>query len=137
MQVYYFTRSGNSEKIANEIAQSHGITAHKISDGMDWSGKKSFIKAGAMSAKKEVLKVEHHEIEQSGDVILVFPVWAGTLPPAVRGFLQGVDAKRITAVSVSAMSFLKEKDTEMFKKTYGVKGKVISAPSEVLGTAAQ
>ncbi len=132
MQVFYFSRTGNCEKIATTIAKSNGIDANKIDDGVDWSGKASFFKAGAMAAKKEILEVKHAEIDATGDIILVFPIWAGSFPPAVRGFLNGVDTEKVTLVSVSAISLLKDEEKQKFKAVYETKGKVLQAPSELL-----
>ncbi len=132
MQVYYFSRSGNCERIAKEIAKSHNIDAHKIDDGKDWSGKANFIKAGAMSAKREMLPVTHHEIQQGVDVVLVFPIWAGTFPPAIRGFLNNAKDAVVAAVAVSAISSLKEDEKQIFNKVYEVKGKVLEPPKELM-----
>ncbi len=132
MQVYYFSRSGNCERIAKEIAKSHNIESYKIDDGKDWSGKASFIKAGAMSAKREVLPVTHHEIQQGVDIVLVFPIWAGTFPPAIRGFLNNVKNISVTAVAVSAISSLKEDEKQIFDAVYEVKGKLLEPPKELL-----
>ncbi len=132
MQVYYFSRSGNCERIAKEIAQSHNVDACKIDDGKDWSGKASFIKAGAMSAKHEALPVTYPEIQEGSDIVLVFPIWAGTFPPAIRGFLHDAEAGKITAVAVSAISSLKADEKQMFSAVYEVKGKVLEPPAELL-----
>ncbi len=132
MQIYYFTRTGNCERIAQEIAKSKNLVAFKIDDGKDWSGKVNFVKAGAMSAKRESLEVTHEKIEQTGDVVVVFPIWAGTFPPAIRGFLKNVDNKRVTAVAVSAVSSLGNDEQNMFGKFFETKGKVTSAPQELL-----
>ncbi len=131
MQVFYFTRTGNSEKIALEIAKTKGIKAQKVSDGKDWSGPKNFVLAGAAAAKKEVYVASHDEI--IGDsAIIVFPVWAGTIPPVIRGFLQNAKGKKIIGVSVSAVSSIKDADKALFEKVYETKGKVLVAPPELM-----
>ncbi|OOB80072.1 MAG: hypothetical protein BEN19_06785 [Epulopiscium sp. Nuni2H_MBin003] len=131
MQIFYFTRTGHCENVAHEIAQSYNKTAHKIDDGKDWGGKINFVKAGAAAAKREVLPVTHDSI-QNDDIIVVFPIWAGTLPPAIRGFLQNISANNIIAVTLSGTSSLKAAEKELFSKVYEVKGKPMVAPKEVL-----
>ncbi len=132
MQIYYFTRTGNCERIAVEIAKSKNLVAFKIDDGKDWSGKVNFVKAGAMSAKRESLAVSCQAIDETGEIIVVFPIWAGTFPPAVRGFLKMVDNKRVTAVAVSAVSSIGKEEQDLFGKFYETKGKVTTAPQELL-----
>ncbi len=132
MQVYYFTRTGKSENIANQIAQSKGITANKITDNKDWSGKLNFIKAGAAAAKKEIYPVEFEALDGSGELIVVFPMWAGTMPPAIRGFLQEVKDTKIIAVLSTAAVSLKPEEQKLFEAYYEVKGKDVNAPAELI-----
>lgn len=128
MQVYYFTRTSESETIANDIAKQNDVKAYKIKDGKDWSGKMNFLKAGAMSAKGETIKSTFHKPSSEGDIVLVFPLWAGSFPPAVRYFVQSIDTKRVTAVVLSAASSLKKSEKDLFYKIYEVKGKNKIAP---------
>ncbi len=132
MQVFYFSRSGNCKRIANSIAESHGVVAHEIDDGQNWGGKIAFVKGGAMAAKREALSVTHEAVAQQGEVVLVFPIWAGTFPPAVRGFLNNVDAARVTALAVSAATQLSEGERKLFAAFYETKGKEPKAPPELL-----
>ncbi len=132
MQVYYFTRTGKCENLANQIAQSKGVTAKKITDNKDWSGKLNFIKAGAAAAKKESYAVEYEALDGSGELIVVFPVWAGTLPPAIRCFLQEVKGAKVTGVLSAAATSLKADEQALFDKYYEVKGKDMNAPAELV-----
>ncbi len=132
MQVYYFTRTGKSENIANQIAQSKGLTANKITDNKDWSGKISYLKAGASAAKKELYSVEYTPLDGSGEIILVFPMWAGTFPPAIRGFLEEAKDVKITAVMSSAAVSLKQEEQKRFHAFYEVKGKDMNAPAALI-----
>ncbi len=134
MQVYYFTRTGKSENIANQIAQSKGVTANRITDNKDWSGKINFVKAGAAAAKKEVYPVDFEPLDGSGELIVVFPMWAGTFPPAIRGFLQDVKGTKITGVLTTAVTSLKPAEQELFHAYYEVKGKDTNAPKALLNS---
>ncbi len=128
MEVYYFSRTGRSEKIAEDIALKYNSKANKIDDMIDWSGKTKFIKAGAMAAKKELISIRYNDITDK-EIILVFPIWAGTLPPAIRSFVNENKGIDMTVVTTSAMSSLKEEEKQIFKKVYEVKGKDNTAPN--------
>ena len=134
MQIFYFTRTGNSKKVAEEIANAKGIVANSISDGKDWSGRINFLKAGRSAAKRESLDVEHAEIERDGKIIVVFPVWANKLPPAIRGFMKKNNGTKVIAVALSASSSLNEIDQNNFTKVYEVKGKNVQAPKKLLSS---
>ncbi len=87
MQIYYFTRTGRCEKIANEIAKANGATANKITDEKDWSGAGNFLRGGFMSSTKKQVPIKFSPVNENEDLVLVFPIWAGSFPPAVRSFL--------------------------------------------------
>ncbi len=131
MQIYFFTRTGRCRTIAESIAKSHGVVANSIDDGKDWSGKLNFVKAGAAAAKKDSLKSSYVEVTDD-EIVLVFPIWAGTMPPGVRYFVQNVDTKKVKAVAVSAATSLSEAEQTLFGRFFEVKGKVIEPPSELM-----
>ena len=132
MEIYYFTRTNESEEIAKLIAQTNSGQVHKIDDGQNWNGIINFIKAGAMASKGQLVNIEYTKPCSNEDIILVFPVWAGTFPPAIRTFLKDFDTKKITAVVLSAVSSLSDKEKNIFKVVYEAKGKIKKPPSELL-----
>ncbi len=130
MNVYFFTRTGRSEIIANEIASANGVTAYKIDDKQDWSGAANYVKAGYMSAKKKTIDIDYEPLKNNEDIVLVFPIWAGSFPPAVLSFIENVGRDRLIVVATSLVSKLK--DTNGFLKVYDLIGKEISSPKELL-----
>ncbi len=130
MQVYYFTRTGRSENIANDIARVNDCVANKIEDNQNWKGAGSFIKGGYMSSTKKQIPIEYETPESEGDIILVFPIWAGTFPPAVRTFIDEVGREKIILIPTSLGSILKDRDS--FKEIYDLSGKEIKAPTNLL-----
>ncbi len=130
MQVYYFTRTNRSKKIAEELAARYGATAQRIEDGRNWAGPLGFIKACVMSVRKKSLPARYPKPAADGPVMVVFPVWAGTFPPAVRGFIDTVGRARITAVPTSQGSTLE--DRAGFAKVVDLVGKEISVPETAL-----
>ena len=128
MKVYYFTRTGNCERIAQAIAKQKHTTAYKIDDGQDWSGPLRFIKGGAMAAKQQTYELLYEPLENDEEIILVFPIWASTFPPAIRSFLQEVNPKRIQAVVVSKATSLSIEQQSIFRSVVESKGRNPSVP---------
>lgn len=107
-RVYYFTRTGDSKKIAESIAQQTGGTCFAVTDGRNWNGAAGFLRGG-FEASREKQQPASYEKPQDGDTIyLCFPVWAGKFPPAVRTFLAEVGRARIIAVPSSMGSRLSD-----------------------------
>ncbi len=134
MQIFYFTRTGTCERIAQEIAQSHGVEALKFSDGQNWQGGRNFLRAGAAAARGDTLEVMCDPLTQNGDIILVFPVWAGRLPPAVRGFMALARTNQVQALAISGATGLKDSEHHLFSTCYDARGKNPTPPAQLLGS---
>ena len=129
MQVYYFTRTNRSRRIAEELAARCGATAQRIEDGKNWSGGIGFIRACFMSVGKKSLPARYQK-PADGPVMVVFPIWAGTFPPAVRGFIDAVGRTRITAIPTSGGSTLE--DRAGFARVIDLVGKEAALPEDVV-----
>lgn len=130
MQVYYFTRTGRSKKIADELAAKQGGSPRIIHDGKNWNGPIGWLRAGFYSMKGKCLPASYEKPAVGETVAVVFPVWADSFPPVVRTFVQEVGRKSIIAVPTSLGSTLK--DREGFQKIIDLVGKKISPPVEPL-----
>ncbi|MFI3114593.1 MAG: flavodoxin [Clostridia bacterium] len=126
MVVYFYSRSGRSEAIARDIGKSMKIEVRKIRDNENWKGPINFLKAGAAASKKQTTRIDCEPPEEDTTVILVFPVWAGTFPPAVRSFIKTYNRLEIIAVPTSLGTALRERD--YFVKIIDLIGKDIVAP---------
>ncbi len=131
MQVYYFTRTQKSRRIAEKLALKYNGKPAVIEDGRDWSGKRHFLQAGAMAAKHKKITITYSPVLNDTTIILVFPVWAGSLPPAIRQFVEEQAHCNIIAVAVSAISRLSNADQQLFVKSYEVKGRSEEVPEIV------
>lgn len=129
MQVYYFSRTGRSKKIAEEIADRFNVTARMIDDSKNWNGKINYMKAGAMAMSGKNVPVTYVNPDMTDDITVVFPLWAGAMPPGVKTFAEEVGQDKITAVVTSLGSMLKKRNE--FKKVIDLVGKGISAPEEL------
>ena len=129
MQVYYFTRTGRSREIAEQIASRYHTTARKIDDHKDWSGKVNYMKAGFISLSGKAIPVDYAEPDMSDGIVVVFPLWAGTMPPGVKTFVEAVGKEKITAVVTSLGSTMKQRDG--FRKIIDLVGENITAPDSL------
>lgn len=126
MQIYYYTRTGRSKEIAKELKEKYNLEINEITDDENWKGALNYIKAGAMSCKKQKIKAKYKKILEKEDIILIFPVWAGSFPPTIRTFIEENNRENIIAIPTSLGT--KFKDRQGFKKVYDLIGKEIKAP---------
>lgn len=129
MKIYYFSRTNRSKKIAETLAVRYGVIAQRIEDGQSWKGAAGYIRAGFMSATGKSLPAAYSEPTKDEPVVLVFPVWASTFPPAVKTFIDMVGRARIIAVPTSLGSTIK--DRVGFARVIDLVGKEISAPEDL------
>ncbi|MEI6100295.1 MAG: hypothetical protein WCP73_00525 [Eubacteriales bacterium] len=89
-RVLYFTRSGNSKRIAQKIAEKAGCGLSQITDDKNWSGLFGFLRGGSYAARQKttnpVITPEAH-LSDFGRVVIVGPVWAGNVVPAIYSLL--------------------------------------------------
>lgn len=126
MHVYYFTRTGRSKKIAEELAAKQGVSPRAIGDGKNWRGPIGWLRAGLYGIKGTGLSAYYEKPSAGETVAVVFPIWADGFPPAVRTFVQEVGRENIIALPTSLSSMLK--DREGFQKIIDLAGKEISTP---------
>lgn len=103
MKVVYFSRTGVCKGIAEELAKSYGTSVVKIDDGMNWNGLFGYIKAGYFASTNKHIDVSTSEaIDKEETVIVVAPLWAGTIAPAAREYMRGRKTEK-TALIVSSL----------------------------------
>ena len=129
MQIYYFSRTGRSKKIAEELAHRFETTERKIEDGENWDGAIKYMKAGYLASCGKSLPATYLAPTPDDAILLTFPVWAGTFPPAIRTFLNEVGRQNVIAIPTSLGSTLRDRDG--FLKVIDLVGKTISAPEDV------
>ena len=88
--VLYFSRTGNSKRIAQKISDRAGADLAEITDGKNWQGAWGFIKGAFYSVTwkttnpKVTPKVDLQTFEK---VVVVSPMWAANVSPAVFSLL--------------------------------------------------
>jgi flavodoxin len=86
--VVYYSRTGNTEKVAYEIARQLTATIEKITDRTDRTGMMGWLKAGrdGMAKNKTEIGPVTREPSQFDLIILGTPVWVG-MTPAIRTYI--------------------------------------------------
>ena len=87
----YYSRTGNTKKAMEEIAQSLNAELVELRDGVDRSGWRGWLRSGRDAVRRSTPKVEFTTKWPLMDyrlVVIGSPVWAGRCSSAVRGFLK-------------------------------------------------
>ena len=89
-RVLYFTRSGNSERIAKKIANLAGCGISRITDDKNWAGVFGFLRGGSYASRQKTtdarIEPEAH-LSDFSRVVIVGPIWAGNAAPTVYSLL--------------------------------------------------
>lgn len=106
--VVYYTRTGNTKKIALKLKTIMHATCEALVDKDSYKGAIGFIKGGYKSVKKKngVIEPVKYNPADFDEVIVLSPVWAGTITPAVRTYLKefGKTIKSVSLITVAASS---------------------------------
>jgi len=103
--IVYYSLTGNNEKAAFILKDIFGCRAEKIVESKNRRGFFMFFRNGYEAITRRKL-TDINELKEDlanyDRVILLTPVWAGNLPPAVRTFLSryGSQLKSLDVVSV-------------------------------------
>ena len=108
--VVYFTRTHNSQRVAEKIADRLSCDLIQITDHINWKGLVGYFKAGFYS-----MTDRHVEIEFLGDLddveeyIIVGPLWAGGLAPALKTCLNQFPRNKVHLVVRSIGSHVEDR----------------------------
>lgn len=109
-KVVYFTRTGNSRRVAEKIAKALSLEAIEITDDINWKGVFGFLKGGyyATQNKDVTIKIPTN-LDDADELIVVTPLWAGKVAPAIRTFLKTQPLENIHLVVTSGGSVLADR----------------------------
>ncbi|HCO98058.1 MAG: Uncharacterized protein XD58_0045 [Thermotoga sp. 50_1627] len=119
--IVYFTRTGNCERIAKKLAEMTAHPAIRLTDDVDWSGFFGFVKGGfyALTGKRTKITIEGRL--EADRVVLITPIWAGSITPAAKSFLDHFDPSKVLLVTVSEVT--KAEDVyKSLKRKYNLLG---------------
>lgn len=100
-----------------------------IDDHRDWRGKANYMKAAAEAMSGRMIPADYEKPSLNDEIIAVFPLWAGTMPPAVRTFAHDIGEEHITAIVTSMGSRLR--DRKGFKNVIDLVGNDIKLPEDI------
>lgn len=93
--IAYFTRSGNTETLADSIQEKTGGTKFKIETVRDYPEDYSGVYDEAMKEQREnarpELKTRVDHMADYDTVFVGYPIWHGDTPMAIRSFLESYD----------------------------------------------
>ncbi len=107
--VAYFSRTGNSQRIARKIAQKLSIEAVEVTDKMKWKGLFGYLRAVRCSRNNKDYEILIHGKIDSDEYIVVTPLWAGHITPAIRKLLKTLPKNKVHLIVSSGSSTLKER----------------------------
>ncbi len=87
--VVYYTRTGNTKKLADELAAALKADVEELKDGKNRGGPIGFLMAGREAMKKTPAHLASlaHDPAAYDVVVVGSPVWASTVCSPVRTFL--------------------------------------------------
>lgn len=87
--VIFYSRTGNTKKVAEEYAGKNDIDIYEIKDLVNRKGFIGFIKSAVQAVMKTPTPIGDVTIDISSysRVILCTPIWVGTIPSPVRTFI--------------------------------------------------
>ena len=109
-EVVYFTRSGNSKRVAEKISSKLRTDLVEIKDHMRWNGFIGYMKAGFYSTMDKKVQITLSEpLKDYDELIVVSPLWAGGLASATRSFLSTLPRGKVHLVVTSIGSMIKDR----------------------------
>lgn len=100
----YYSRSGHTKAAMEQIAEALDAEVLEITDGVDRSGFKGYVRAGMEAMRRSTRPLQPINTEKALEeyrlVILGTPVWAGRCASPIRGFLKrrGLELERVAYV---------------------------------------
>ena len=127
--IVYYSLEGNTQWAAEQLAARLGADTLRLVPRAAYPDKgfKKFLFGGKSAVMKEAPELEPYkvDIKQYEQVVLATPVWAGTLAPPLRTFIQREDLSgRKLALAASSMGGSPGKTFEHLKALLNVTGDI-------------
>lgn len=103
--IVYYSRTGNAEVIATSLKKELDCDCEMIIDNVNRKGIIGYIKSGYEASKKKCPPIAglKHDIKEYNSVIIVTPIWAGTMVSPMRTFIKD-NIKNIKNLSIIVTS---------------------------------
>lgn len=104
-KVLFFTRTGNSKRIAEKLADKLSCQIIEVTDNMNWNGILGFIKGGYYASRNKVVVIKTSpELVDYDELIVISPMWANGLAPDIKELLKTVEKDKVHLVVLSSGS---------------------------------
>ena len=89
--VVYYSRTGNTKKVAEDIARGLNADIERIIDKKDRSGAGGYLKAGRDATKERLTDIAPiiNNPAKYDLIVIGTPVWGWNMTPAVRAYITG------------------------------------------------
>ncbi|MBD3252652.1 hypothetical protein GF386_02895 [Candidatus Pacearchaeota archaeon] len=127
--VVYYSRTGNTQIIAEEIAKRLKGKVEKIIDKKNRNGFLNFLKAGRDGFLKKSTETQKHTNNPYDFDLLIIgtPVWAGKITPAIRVYLNQLKKDKLKHIA-----FLCTKSSGRTNKVFSEMEDITKEPVAVL-----
>lgn len=97
--IIYFTRSGKTKSIAEELGSQLKTNVYQVTDDKNWQGIFGYLKGGFYASSNKHVNINIDEKAFEADkLIILTPLWAGGPAPAVRTLLKELTHDHVTVV---------------------------------------
>jgi flavodoxin len=87
--VAYYSRTGNTQFVAEKIAEQLSAETCEVIDKKSRKGKLAFVTGGYESRRKKLTEIEVFKTVDHYDLIIIgSPVWSDGITPAIRTFIE-------------------------------------------------
>lgn len=94
--VVYYSRTGNTKKVAEKMAEVLKCDLDEIQDQKNRSGIFGWLRGGVDAFNRRLTQIRHEKDPKKYDLVIIgTPVWAGTMTPAVRTYLEQNEFKKV------------------------------------------
>ena len=115
----YYSRTGNTRKAMEEIAEALGAELVEITDGVDRSGWGGWMRSGLDSVRRTTRRTKPFQTEKTLSdyrlVIIGSPVWAGRCSSVARGFLKEY-GKELRSAAYVLLRGSEDRNEEIFEQ---------------------
>jgi len=123
--IAYYSRTGNNEKLANELQAKLGCDVEKIIDTVNRGGVWGWLKSAYEASRKKMSRIEPVKKDPSDYdmVIISCPLWGSLMPPPMRTYISENKDKfsSVALMSVSGGGKGNDKTIPDFETTIGKK----------------
>ena len=125
--VVYYSRTGNTKKVAEDVAKALGADIEQLIDKKDYSGAMGYMKAGKDATKEKLAELGpvKTDVSKYGLVVLGTPIWAWNMTPALRTYITNNKASlKDIAVFTTAGGSKPDKIVKKIEDLSGKKAKI-------------